>query len=257
MEDIGHQLLKAHVLHAGHTFRAAEIGVGPIAAQLAFAGVVDKEFGDLAKRSPLLAVVDDDADPALLRSLDTDFDTVDEIRAARADVRAKDIRAVALVMNAAGNHGVRIGNPLDITEEIDGRAADRRQQDLNIGPGDQLGEHAPGLLEERTPQIGLADAKACGKARQMPYRVDRRLGDADLAIGEQYRAVGPQCAVNEQRAKLRRGDPRPGYGDRRTRVDTGANMLGENLTDEVAPRIERHNLRRVGPLRVGPDQRSG
>src|SRR5712671_2362022 len=257
MEDIRHQLLKPHVLHAGDAFGAAEIGVGPIAAQLTLTSVVDEEFGDLAKRSPLLAVVDDDPDPALLRGLDADFYPVHEIRAARADIRAEDIRAVALVVNAAGDYRVRFGDPLDITKEIDRRAADRRQQDLNIGPGDQLREHAPGLLEKRTPQIGLGDAKAGGQPRQMPYRVDCRFGDTDFAIVEQHPAVGPQCAVGEKRAKFRRGEPRPRDGDGRTRVDTGADMFGENLADEVAPGIERHDLRRIGPLRMGADQHGG
>jgi len=160
-------------------------------------------------------------------------------------------------VNAAGDHRVRVGDPLDITKEIDRRAADRRQQDLNIGPGDQLREHAPGLLEKRTPQIGLADAKAGGQPRQMPYRVDCRFGDTDFAIVEQHRAVGPQCAVGEKRAKFWHGEPRPRDGDGRTRVDTGADMFGENLADEVAPGIERHDLRRIGPLRMGADQRGG
>jgi len=42
------------------------------------------------------------------------------------------------------------------------------------------------------------------------------------------------------------------YGDRRTRVDTGADMLAKNLTDEVAPGVERHDLRRVGPIADEP-----
>src|SRR5215471_2680538 len=57
VEDVRHQLLKAHVLHAGDAFGAAEIGVRPVAAMLPLAGVVDEEFGDLAERPPLLAVV--------------------------------------------------------------------------------------------------------------------------------------------------------------------------------------------------------
>src|SRR5438552_2583512 len=98
----------------------------------------------LAERAPLLAVVDDQPDSALLRGLDTDFDPVHEVGAAGADVRAKDIRAVALVMDAAGGHRAGLGNPLDLAKDIDRRAADRRQEDLEIGPGDELGEHAPG-----------------------------------------------------------------------------------------------------------------
>src|SRR3984893_3460974 len=99
VENVRHQLLEAHVLHAGDAFGAAEIAVGGVAAGLPLAGVVDEELGDLAQRPPLFAVVDDDPDPALLSGLDADFDAVHEIRPARADIGAEDIRAVALVMN--------------------------------------------------------------------------------------------------------------------------------------------------------------
>ena len=69
VEHVRHQLLEAHVLHAGDAFGAVEIGVGAVAAALPLARVVDQEFGDLAEGAALLAVVDDDADPALLRGL--------------------------------------------------------------------------------------------------------------------------------------------------------------------------------------------
>src|SRR5215472_968548 len=135
MEDVRHQLLKAHILRAGDAFGPAEIGIGPIAAELALAGVVDKEFRDLAQRPPLLAVVNDDPNAALLRRLDAHLDAVHEIGAAGAYVGAENIRAVALVVNAARDHRVRVGKALDLAEEINGRAADRRQQHFDIGPG--------------------------------------------------------------------------------------------------------------------------
>src|SRR5438132_757759 len=79
MKNVRYQLLKAHVLYAGDAFGPTEIGVGRVAAWLSLAGVVDEELGDFAERPPLLAVVDDDPDPALLCGLDTDFDPVDEV----------------------------------------------------------------------------------------------------------------------------------------------------------------------------------
>src|SRR6266481_2177052 len=110
VENVGHQLLKAHVLHTGDAFGTAEIGVGGVAARLPLAGVVDEELSDLAQRPPLLAVVDDDPDPALLGGLDADFDAVDEVRTARADIGAEDIRAIALVMNPAGDNRAGVGD---------------------------------------------------------------------------------------------------------------------------------------------------
>src|SRR5215469_14957580 len=182
MEDVGHQLLESHVLHAGDTFGAAEIGVGPVTARLALARVVDEEFGYLTEGPSFLAVVDDDPDPALLCGLDANLDTVHEIRPAGADVGAEDVRAVALVMHSAGDHDTRFGDLFDSTEEVHRRAADRRQEHLDVGPGDELREHAPGFLEQGAPEVGFGDAEAGGQSRQMPNRVDRRLGDADLAV---------------------------------------------------------------------------
>src|SRR5277367_6414719 len=98
VEDVRHQLLEAHVLHAGDALGAAEIGVGAVAALLTLPRVVDEELGDLAESAALLAVIDDDADPALLRGLDADLDAVHQIGPASANIRAEDVRAVALVM---------------------------------------------------------------------------------------------------------------------------------------------------------------
>src|SRR6266481_4313358 len=237
VEDVGHQLLKAHVLYAGDAFGAAEIAVGGVAAGLPLAGIVDEELGDLAERPPLLAVVNDDPYPALLRGLDADFDAVDEVRTARADIGAEDIRAVALVMDAAGDNRLGVGDPFDVAKEINRHPADRRQQDFDIGPGDELGEHPPGLLEQGAPEVGLGYPKARGHPRQMPYRIDRRLGDADLPIIEQHPAVRAQGAGGEQRAQLGSGDPCPGDRDRRAYVDAGTDMFGEDLTDEMAPGV--------------------
>src|SRR5262252_3648081 len=104
VEDIRHQLLKAHVLHPGNALGAAEISVGSVASRLALAGVVHEKLGHFAERSPFFAIVDDESHPALLRGLDADLDPMHQIGAAGADVRAKYVGAVALVMDAAGNH---------------------------------------------------------------------------------------------------------------------------------------------------------
>ena len=65
-KHVGHQLLEAHVLHAGDAFGALEVGRRRIAAGLALAGVVDEELGHLAQRPAFLAIVDDEADAAVL-----------------------------------------------------------------------------------------------------------------------------------------------------------------------------------------------
>src|SRR5439155_24124942 len=116
MEDIGHQLLEAHVLDAGDALGTAEISVGGVTAGLALARVVDEEFGDLAEGPALLAVVDDDPDPALLRRLCANLDAMHEIGPARADVGAKDVRAIAFVVDAAGDDRLLAADRADIAE---------------------------------------------------------------------------------------------------------------------------------------------
>src|SRR5215471_267703 len=254
MKNVRHQFLKPHVLYAGDAFGAAEIGIWAIAARLALAGVVDEEFGDLAKGSPFLAVVDDDPDPAPLRGLDADLDAVHEIGPARANVGAEHVRAVALVMHSAGDYATWLGDLLDGAEEVNRRAADRRQEHLDVGPGDKLREHAAGFLEQGAPQIGFGNAKARREPGKMPYRIDRRLGDADLAIGEQHPAVGAQAAVREERPQLGGDDLRLCDRDRRAYVDAGADIFGKHLADEMAPGVERNDFCRVGPLRLRRDQ---
>src|SRR5262249_50945489 len=149
VKNIRHQLLKAHVLHTSDALGAAEIAVGGVAAGLSLAGVVDEELGDFTQSSPFLAVVHDDPDTALLRGLDADFDAVNEIRAARADVRTEDIRSIAFVVDAAGDHRARLRKTLDLAEETHRGAADRRPQRLQAAPGGQLAGPASWPPERR------------------------------------------------------------------------------------------------------------
>src|SRR5258708_4693080 len=133
VQHVGHQLLEAHVLHAGDAFGALEIGRGAVAAVLALARVVDEELGDLAERASFLAVVDDHAGAALLRRGDAHLDAMREIGPAGADVRAEDVGAVALVMDAAGELPRGVGDGGEVLEEIDRDAPDRPQGGLGGG----------------------------------------------------------------------------------------------------------------------------
>jgi hypothetical protein len=101
-------LLEAGVLDAGDAFGALEIGRRLVAARLALAGVVDEEFGDLAEGPAFLAVIGDQARAAVLGLADAFLDAVGQIGAAGADVRAEDVRAVALVVDAAGQAALRV-----------------------------------------------------------------------------------------------------------------------------------------------------
>ena len=190
VQHVRHQLLEAHVLHAGDALGAREVGRGAVAALLALARVVDQELGDLAERAAFLAVVDDQADAAVLRGRDALLDAVRQVRPAGADVGAEHVGAVALVVHAAGELARRIGERGEIAEDVDGLAADRRQEHLEVGPGDQLREHAAGLLEQRAAQVALGDAEALGDAGQVPDRLDRGLGAATSPVAVSTRPSG-------------------------------------------------------------------
>ena len=129
MDHVRHQLLEARVLDAGDAFGALEIGRRLVAARLALARIVDEELGDLAERAAFLAVVDDEADAAVLRLPRRLLDAVGEIGPAGADVGAEHVRAVAFVMDAAGERLALVAEDGRIAEDVERHAADRRQED--------------------------------------------------------------------------------------------------------------------------------
>ncbi len=254
MEHIGHQLLEAHVLHAGHAFGAVEVLRRRIAAGLALAGVVDQELGDLAQGAAFLAIVDDHADAALLRHLDADLDAVREVWPAGADVGAEHVGAVTLVVEAAGDFGLGLAELRHVAEEIDRRAADRRQEELEVGPRHQLGVHAAGLLEERAAKIDFLDAEALGDAGQPPHRLDCRLGHLHVAGAAQDVVVGLQPAGRHGVHDLRHVHMRLGDGDGRADVPARRELVGKHVGDHVPPRVERHDLLGIEPALEWPDQ---
>jgi hypothetical protein len=130
MQHVRHQLLKAHVAHAGDAFGALEVAGRTIATLLALARIVDEELSDLAERAAFLAIVDDETDTAGLRHLDGDLDAVRQIRPAGADIGPEHVGAVAFVVYAAGERRQSVAELRRIAEAVDRGAADRRQKDL-------------------------------------------------------------------------------------------------------------------------------
>ena len=120
---------------------------------------------------------------------------MNEIGAARADVRAEDVGAVALVVHPAGDARARVVELLDVAKQIDRSAADRGQENLQIQPGHELREHAAGLLEQCAPQAHLGRAEAFRNSRQIPDRVDGDFHDPDAAVAVHDRAVAHKAAV--------------------------------------------------------------
>ncbi|CCD99338.1 hypothetical protein BRAS3809_2590011 [Bradyrhizobium sp. STM 3809] len=248
VDDIRHQLLETRILHAGDAFGALEVSGRGVAVLLALARIVDEELGDLAERAAFLAVVDDDAEAAVLARGNAFLDAVDQIGAAGADVRAEHVGAVALVMHATCDLGPGIIQLGDVAEQIDRGAADRRQEDLQVRPRHQLRIHAAGLLEQATTQIGLAGAEARGDTRQVPHRVDRDLDHRHAAIGMHDVAVMDEALRGERGMQLRQLDARLGHRDGRPDVDAFGDLAAEIFRDQVAPGIERDDLGWIAPL---------
>jgi hypothetical protein len=134
-----------------------------------------------------------------------------------------------------------------VIEPIGGRKT------LQVRPGHQFGIHAAGLLEQRAAQVVLAGAEALGDARQMPDRVDRDLGDADVAGFVQDVAVGREPVCRHRGLDFGQIEPRLGDGDGRADIDALADPLAEILRDAMAERIERDDPAGREPLRLRRD----
>ncbi len=253
MDDVGHQLLEARVLHAGHTLGALEIGRRLVAARLALAGVVDQELGHLAERAAFLAVVDDEARAAVLGLARRLLDAVRQVGAAGADVRAEDVGAVALVVDAAGEGVALVADVGRVAEHVEGDPADRWQEDLQVRPGDELGIHAAGLFEECAAKLRLFHLEALGDARQIPDRIDGGLGHRHVAALVDHLAVDLQAALGDGLVDLRQVDARLGDRDGRADVDAFGQLDREVLGDPVTPGVEADDLPRLMPLRVRAD----
>src|SRR5437764_564309 len=82
------------------------------------ARVVDVELGHLAGRTAVLPIVGAEPGAAVLRLLDAFLDAVNEIGPAGADVGTEHIRAVALVMHAAGERAPLVRHGRGIAENV-------------------------------------------------------------------------------------------------------------------------------------------
>ena len=147
MNGVGHELLEARVLDTRDAFRAREIGRGLISTRLTFARVIYQKFRNLAERPSLFAIVDDQPDATRLGRPNALLDAVGEIRAACTDVRAENVRAVALIVDPTGQCPRRVAHGCRVAEDIQRGTADRRQKNVQVATRDELRIHPGGLLE--------------------------------------------------------------------------------------------------------------
>ena len=146
-----------------------------------------------------------------------------------------------------------IGQLGDIAEQVGRRAADRRQENLQVGPRHQLGEHAGGLFEQLPAQVVFGGGEALGQSRQIPDRIDRNLDHGHAAVLVYDVAVMLQPAGCDGRLQFGKIEARAGDGDAWADVDAFGDLGREILGDQMAPRIERNDALRIAPLRKRAD----
>src|SRR5215831_1379357 len=253
MDRIGHQLLEPGVLHSGYAFGALEIGRRLIAALLALARIVDEELGDLAKRAALFAIIDDNSEPAGLGRPRAFLDAVNQVGAAGADVGAEYVGTVAFIMDSAGDLGTRIGKFLDVAEQVDGGAADRRQKYAHVGTSDEFGEHARGLLEQGAPQSRLGRTESLRNTRQVPDRIDGDFHHREGAALDDVLSVGLQPTGPDGIPHFREIESRAGDGNCGANILSFGDLRLERGSGKMAPGVERDNAPRLRPLRKRTD----
>jgi hypothetical protein len=128
--------LEAHVLDSSNVLCALEVFTSPVFSPLPC--VVYKVLGNFTESAAFLTEVDDDSATTLLCFLDSFLDTESEVWTACADVRAKHVTAVALIVNTQREATVGIRHLRWVAEDVDCETADRGQEDLDVGTSDQL-----------------------------------------------------------------------------------------------------------------------
>jgi len=115
VQNVWHQRLESHILHTCDILCSLEVFRGTVGAS--FPRVVDEilgfgqnehnlpaslqaYLGHFAQGSSLFAEIDHNATASLLSFLHSFLDAIYQVWATGANVRAKDIRAIAFIVNA-------------------------------------------------------------------------------------------------------------------------------------------------------------
>ena len=121
MTYVRHQGLEPHVLDSGDVLCALEVLARSILSSLA--RVIYEVLGYFSECSTFFTEVDDYATTALLGFLYGFFDAKDEVRSASADIGAKDVAAIAFVVDPEREPGTGIGHLCWISKDVDCQAA--------------------------------------------------------------------------------------------------------------------------------------
>mmetsp|Transcript_13524 Transcript_13524/g.20597 ORF Transcript_13524/g.20597 Transcript_13524/m.20597 type:complete len:246 (+) Transcript_13524:149-886(+) len=128
VKRIRHECLETRILYTCNLLRAIEVIFGRIASLLTFAGIVHQILCHLTKRSSLFTEVYNDPASSSLCSLDTLLNSMSQVRSASADITSKHIRAVALIVNTAGQLDIFIWDGIRIPPNVYGQSTNRGQK---------------------------------------------------------------------------------------------------------------------------------
>mmetsp|Transcript_37829 Transcript_37829/g.88992 ORF Transcript_37829/g.88992 Transcript_37829/m.88992 type:complete len:292 (-) Transcript_37829:88-963(-) len=213
-----------------------------------------EELGHLAQRVALLSRVDNEPAAALLRREHALHHAVHEARATATRGRREDIAVVGLVVKPHAHRLARVREGGDVAEHVDCYPVDWRQEELEVRPRHELGEHAAGLLVQQSAQLGLVTLEAPRHVTQVPHGLDCRFGHHERAIGGNDLAVGLELAQLDRLLDLEHVEVRLGHRDGRTHVEIARlDPVLEDVLHDVAPRVERADLARHEPRLMRPD----
>src|SRR6185312_15819992 len=171
LQNVWHQFLKARVFDSRHTLSAMEVSRCGVTTLLTFSGVVHQKFCHFAQSAAFFAVVHDDSDSTTLSGSGGIFNSVHQIRTASANVRAKNIRAIAFIMHSTSELHFWIGKIFGVSKNISGGAADGWQNHFQIRTRDQLWIHAAGFLKKNSTKFALINIQALSDAWQIPHGI--------------------------------------------------------------------------------------
>ena len=145
--------------------------------------------------------------------------------------------AVALVVHAAGDlRAADVPSCADVAEEVERHAADRRQEHVEVGPRDELREHA--CRSARTARAAAAPS-ATSKRRAMPGRCQTgsiaALVTRTSPLPCRIVPSGTQASGRDGVLQLRHVDPRLGDRDRRPQVDPGGKLARRRPSRPCGP----------------------
>ena len=250
VQHVGHQLLEAHVLHAGHALGAQEV-VGRRGRRPAGACARCRRGTWSPRRARGLPCGSRRRARRRRACAPRMHSSIACVRYGRQVQMSEPKTSEPLHSSCtrAVSVTVGIGEVARIAEDVHRLPADRRQEHLEVAARDELRIHAARLLEQRTAQVRLDAPEAPGDAGQPPHRLDRGLGDGRRAVREQDAAVGREAPGGDRLLDLGQVDVRLGHRDGRPDVVALRDMLAEDVGDDRAERIDRDDLLRIAPLR--------